>query len=122
MEQVIHRKESKQNLNRKIITESELISVSEYVTYKIHMINIFLWKGYDLYKTVLYQDNEISIRMENNIRNSCTGKLRHISMWYFFYKDCVNTEEFSIEYCNTLVMLAEYFTKPLQESLFCHLR
>ena len=30
--------------------------------------------------------------------------------------------EFTVEYCNTLAMLADYFTKPLQGELFRRLR
>ena len=38
---IIHGKASKQKLNTKSTTESEVVSVSEYVPYKIHMINFF---------------------------------------------------------------------------------
>ena len=40
----------------------------------------------------------------------------------FFVKDHVDTEEFSIKYCNTLAMLADFFNKPLQGSLFWSFR
>ena len=33
--------------------ESEVVVVSEYVTYKFHMDNIFLGQGYFLHKKVL---------------------------------------------------------------------
>ena len=45
---IIHVKSSKHNLNTKIAMESELVSFSEYVPYKIHMINIFLGQGHAL--------------------------------------------------------------------------
>ena len=38
---IVHSKASKQKLNTKSTTESELVAVSEYVPYKIHMLNIF---------------------------------------------------------------------------------
>ena len=38
---IIHGKASKQKLNTKSITESEVVAVSEYVPYKIHMIIFF---------------------------------------------------------------------------------
>ena len=56
--------------------------------------------------------------MENNGRNSCTGNSRHINIRYFFVKDRVDKGELVIQYCPTLDMLADYFTKPLQGSLF----
>ena len=90
--------------------------------YKTNIINIFLKEGYALHKKVLYQDDEVSIKMEKNSRNSCTGNSRQISIRYVLVKDCVDREDFSIEYCNTSAMLADFFTKPLQGSLFLRLR
>ena len=54
---IIHGKASKQNLNTKSTTESEVVAASKYVPYKIHIVNVFLGKGYALHKRVLYQDN-----------------------------------------------------------------
>ena len=56
--------------------------------------------------------------MENNGCNSCTGNSQHISIRYFFVKNRVDKEELVIQYCPTLEMLADYFTKTLQGSLF----
>ena len=119
---IVHGKASKQKMNTKSTTESEIVGVSEYVPYKIHMLNILSGQGYDLTKKVLYQDNESAIRLIRNGRNSCTGNSRHISIRYFFVKDRVDKGEFTVEYCNTLAMLADYFTKPLQGELFRRLR
>ena len=47
----IHGKASKYKLNTKRTTESEVVAVSEYVPYKIHMINIFGGQGYALQKS-----------------------------------------------------------------------
>ena len=38
---IIHGKAPKQKLNTKSTTESEVVAVSEYLPYKIHIINIF---------------------------------------------------------------------------------
>ena len=43
-------------------------------------------------------------------------------MRYFFIADCVKSKEIRIEYCPTGIMLADYFTKPLQGVLFRRLR
>ena len=118
---VIHGKASKQKMNTKSTTESEIVGVSEYILYKIHMLNILAGQGYDLRKKVLYQDNESAIHLIKNGRNSCTGNSQLISIRYFFVKDRINKGEFTVEYCNTLAMLADYFTKPLQGELFCRL-
>ena len=60
--------------------------------------------------------------MENNGRNSCTGNSRHISFRYFFVKDRIDKGEMSVLYCPTQNMLADFFTKPLQGSLFHRFR
>ena len=63
------------------------------------------------------QDNQGTMRMEVNGRNSCTGNLRHIDTSYFLIKDRDKKEEPSIVYCPTNLMLADYFKKSLQGDL-----
>ena len=69
-------------------------------------------------RNVVYQDNQSAIRMKKNGRNSCTGNSRHINIKFFFVKDRVKSEEIIIVYCPTHLMLADYYTKPLQGNLF----
>ena len=66
----------------------------------------------------LFQDNESSIKMENNGRRSCTGNSRHVHIRYFFVKDLVYKKQMRVVYCPTLRMLADFFTKPLQGELY----
>ena len=75
-------------------------------------------QGYNMKENILYQDNQSAIKMEKNGRNSCTGNSRHIHIRYFFVKDRVDKGEVKIEYCPTEEMLADFYTKPLQGSLF----
>ena len=75
-------------------------------------------QGYTIKNNVLYQDNQSTILMLKNGRNSCTGNSRHIHIRYFFVKDRVDKKEVKIEYCPSLNMLADFFTKPLQGQLF----
>ena len=114
----IHAKSNKQKLNTKSSTESELVGLSDYLPYNIWWINFLDKQGFKVVNNTLYQDNQSTIRMAKNGRNSCTGNLRHIDIRYFFVKDRVDKGEVKIEYCNTEVMLGDYFTKPLQGSLF----
>jgi len=57
-----------------------------------------------------------------NGRNFCTGNSRHVSIRNTFSKDRVDKEEFVIKYCTTECMLADFFTKPLQGTLFTKFR
>jgi len=75
-------------------------------------------QGYVFKDNVLYQDNQSTMLMLKNGRNSCTGNSRHIDIRYFFVKDRIDKGEIRIEYCPSLDMLADYFSKPLQGYLF----
>lgn len=79
----IHCKPSKQKLNTRSTTESELVGVSEYLPYTIWKTNFWKEQGYEVRNHIIYQDNESAIKMERNGRNSCTGNSRHIDIKYF---------------------------------------
>ena len=113
-----HARSSKQKLNTKSSTETELVGVSEYLPFNIWAINFLAEQGIDMRNNILMQDNQGAILMEKNGRNSCTGNSRHINIRYFFMKDKVDKDELRVEYCPTYLMIADYFTKPLQGRLF----
>ena len=115
---LIHAKRSKQRLNGKSSTEAELVGNSDYLPYNIWLIMFMSMKGYAVKNNVLYQDNQSTILMLKNGRNSCTGNSRHIHIRYFFVKDRIDKKEIKVEYCPSPIMLADYFTKPLQGALF----
>jgi hypothetical protein len=115
---MLHCKSSTQKINTKSTTESELVGVSEYLPYDIWYILFFGAQGYKIKQNILFQDNESAIKMEINGRNSCTGNSRHIEIKYFWVKDRVDKKEIEVKYCPTHLMLADYFTKALQGSLF----
>ena len=77
---VVHAKSSKQKLNTKSSTEAELVGVSKYLPYHIWILNFLKCQGYEIKNKILYQDNESTIKMERNGRNSCTGNSRHIDI------------------------------------------
>ena len=114
---IIHGKSSKQKINTKSSTETELVAMSEYVPYSIWMKNFLKHQGYEVKSKVL-QDNQSAMLIEKNGRNSCTGNSRHIDIRYYFVKDRVDKGELEIVYCPTEEMLSDFFTKPLQGNLF----
>ena len=59
---IIHGKESKQKLNTKSTTESEVVAVSEYVPYKIHMINFFGDKAMFYTKRFFINKTKVQLR------------------------------------------------------------
>ena len=60
----LHNKLSKQKLNTRSKTESELVGVSEYLPYDLWQVNLFMEQGYDIRNNIIYQDNESAIKME----------------------------------------------------------
>ena len=99
-------------------TESEVVGTFEYMPYNIWVQNFMEAQGYKLKSNIIYQDNQSAIKMETNGRASCSDRSRHINIRYFFVKDYVKRGEIQIKYCPTEKMLADFFTKPLQGSLF----
>jgi len=119
---ILHGRSSKQSLNSKSSTETELIGVSDYMPYPIWMLNFYKEQGYEIGKLVLQQDNESTIKMLTNGRQSCGPKSRHIGIRYFWCTDRLKTMKAEIVHCPTAIMLADFFTKPLQGSLFRTMR
>ena len=84
---IIHCRSSKQKLNTKSTTESELVGTSEYVTFNIWMVMFYEEQGYEITQNGLFQDNESAINMEKNGQKSCTGNSGHINIRHFLVKD-----------------------------------
>ena len=115
---------TKQKINTKSSTEAELVGVDD-------VLNLEIWTRYFLDaqyrhcsssplqdKDRLYQDNTSAMKLEKNGKRSSTKRTRHIDIRYFFITDRVKAGKVDVEYCPTDVMLADFFTKPLQGSLF----
>jgi len=93
------------------------------------MMPLILWtrqfleaQGYPVSDNVVYQDNKSAMLLENNGKISSGKKTRHLNIRYYFVTDRINNNELRIEYCPTEDMVADFFTKPLQGSLFRKLR
>ena len=114
----MHARSSKQKLNTKSSTEAEVVGLSEYIPYSIWLVYFLQEQGFHLTTNHIHQDNQSAIKMETNGRKSCTGNSRHINIRYFFVKDRIDKGEFSIGFCPTTSMLADFFTKPLNGALF----
>ena len=119
---LIHAKSSKQKLNTKSSTESDVVGASDYLLYLIWMQNFMAAQGFEFKRNIFYQDNQSAMRLERNGRQSCGQKSRHIDIRYFFIKDRIKSGNVDLQYCPTEVMLADFFTKPLQGKQFKLLR
>jgi len=102
-------------------TEAELIGVHDAMPMIIWSSNFLKAQGFKA-DSVLYQDNKSTILLANNGRASVGKRSRHINIRYFFVKDRIANGELRTEYCPTLEMWADFFTKPLQGGLFYKFR
>ena len=75
-------------------------------------------QGYQIEDNIVYQDNESTMLLAKNGRSSSTKNTRHINIRYYFITDQVTKKRIRIEHCPTATMLGDFFTKPLQGSLF----
>jgi hypothetical protein len=109
---------NKQKINVRSSTEAELVGVNDCMPQCLWTRYFLEAQGYDVSETIIYQDNQSAMLLEKNGRGSSSKRTRHINIRYFFVADRVANGEVKIEYCPTGDMLADYFTKPLQGSIF----
>ena len=69
----------------------------------------------------LYQDNISTFKLIDNGRAN-SELTRHINIGYFWAHDLIHRGIINVTYRPTGDMIADFRTKPLQGSLFTHLR
>jgi hypothetical protein len=74
-------------LNSKSSTEAEIIGVSYFLSNMIWARMFDEQQGYEIEENLLYQVNQSAIKIEVNGSKSCSKRLQHINMRYFFIKD-----------------------------------
>ena len=119
---IIKGKASKQKLNTKSSTETEVVGASDFIPWTVWAKRFLAEQGYTLRRNIFYQDNKSAMKMESNGLRSCGEKSRHIHIRYFFIKDILKRENIELVHCPTERMIADYYTKPLQGSLFRKMR
>ena len=104
---------TKQKVNTRSSTEAELVSIDDQIS-KIIWMKIFIEsQGFEVDLNILYQDNQSTIKLAENVKYSSGRRTRHFDTKYFYITDLINQKEVSIQYCSSNNMLADYHTKPL---------
>ena len=112
----------KQKLDTTSMTESELVGVNDEMPQVLWTRYFLEAQGCIIVDNILYQDNQRSMKLEQNGKRSSGKRTRHINIRYFFVTGRIAGGELSVEYCPTMDMIADYFTKPLQGSQFRRFR
>jgi hypothetical protein len=113
---------TKQKLNTRSSTESELVGVDDLMPSILWTRNFLKAQGYEVTENILYQDNKSSILLEKNGKALSSKRTRHIAIRYFFVTDRIAKGELTVEWCPTANMIADFMTKLLQGALFCKFR
>ena len=112
----------KQRLNTRSFTKAELVGADDFLS-KILWTQKFLQEqGVMMQQNILYQDNQSAILLESKGRSSLGKRSRAINIRFFAIKDSCDNNELEILYCPTDLMVADYFTKPLQGKKFREFR
>jgi hypothetical protein len=118
----IYAMSTRQKFNTKSSTEGELVGVNDVMPQVLWTRYFLEAQGYGVNDSVVDQDNQSAILLEKHGNASSSKRTRHINIRYFFVTDRVAANEVSIEYCSTGEMVSDFFTKPLQGSLFKNFR
>ena len=78
--------------------------------------------GYTMVDNILHKDNKSPILLEQNGKMSSGKHTWHIAARYFFVMDRIKAGEISPKWCPTGEMIADFFTKPLQRTIFWKVR
>ena len=98
---LIDEKSSKQKLNTKISTGSEVVGASDNIPFSIWLDMYTEHKSFKVKQNQPMHDNMSAMKMEKNGQNSCTGNSRHINTRYLFVKDRFDKKEIDIVHCPT---------------------
>ena len=109
---VLHTRLSKQTLNSKSSTETKLIGSSDYLPYALWYIYFFRSQGYEKKYQILYQDNESTIKLLRNGKQSKGKQTRHIDIRYFWILDRLKHSNQGTILSNRMYA-HRFFTKPL---------
>ena len=113
---------TKQKINTKSSTETELVAADEVLTQAIWSRHFLLAQGHPEFKIKLLQDNLSAMLLENNGMASSGKRTRHLGIRAFWISDQVKQDIVTIEHESTDNMVADFFTKPLQGAKFREFR
>ena len=108
----------KQRLVARSLTKSELIGVYDVLPQVLWTKQFLEEQGWKDSATVIYQDDTSSILLERNGRSSSTKWTKHMNIRYIYVSEQVKKKAVHVTHCPTEEMVGDFFTKPLQGSLF----
>ena len=87
----------KQKLNVMSSTKGKLVVAHYGLSVVLWNKNFIEAQGYTVEQKQIYQDNKITILIENNERASISNKTEHIKVTYFFIKEHIDQGDVEVE-------------------------
>ena len=113
---------TKQRLNTKISTETEIVGVDNFMP-EICWTRYFISaQGYNDKDNHLHQDNKSSILMGNIGKALIRNRTKHINIWYFIITNGFKKSEVSLLQCPKGDMIGDYMYKLLQGAMLQNFR
>jgi hypothetical protein len=109
---------NKHRINSKSSTESKLIGADQALSSNLHTRYFIKAQGYSIEQSILFQDNQSTMRLEVNGSFSSSKQTKHIKCRYFFIRDKIADGNLKVIYCPTEIMWANVLTKPKQGGPF----
>jgi hypothetical protein len=113
---------TKQKLNTRSSTESELVGVDDCMPAILWTRYFLEAQGYGVQENIVYQDNMSAILLEKNGKASSSKRTKHINVRFYFVTDRIRKGDMTVEWCPTGEMTTDYLTKPNQGALFTKFR
>ena len=108
----------KQKVNTRSSTEAELVAIDNVVSKIIWTKRFIENQGFQVETNIVYQDNQSTMKLEENGKESSGKRSQHFNVKYFYVTDLIKKNELKIVYCPSDIMIADYMTKPLVGSKF----
>ena len=100
-EGVIIIESTKQKVNSRISTESELIAIDDKIG-KVMWVKRFLeYQNYKINSNLIYQDNESTLKLERNSKESFGKRTRHFDIKYFYITNLIKRNEVKVRHWST---------------------
>ena len=106
-----------QKLNSKSSTEAEIIAVSDGMNVPLWLADFIQYQGYKAQPVRLEQDNKSCITLLTKGR-STAETTRFIAIRMFWISNYIHNGAIDIVYVPTEEMISDFFTKPVQGTLF----
>jgi hypothetical protein len=103
----------KQKDNTQSSTKAELVGFDDIIS-KILWSKLFIEaQGFEVKANIVYRDNTISMRLEENGKGSSGKHTHHFHIKFFYITNLINRNKIQIKYCPTEDMIVDYMTKSL---------